>query len=411
MSRKRGATAHPNFIGNPAHLERFEALASSPAHHDDRGGALAAWRRFNWVPHTPTGKKKVSKKKISTRGAKPGSGASRKKAGARKIAIWQAYRKPRRVDLRGVRFPGLLLGTVDLTGARLDAADFTSAKLKRASLRDTQLVGAQLGQAFLEECGLQRANLTGANLAGADLTRADLTGACLRNADLSGARLRGTILVKVDIEGAILDSAEVYGVSAWDLLGTPRSSVGLVITPEDAARITVDNIKVAQLMYLMIKNPEIRDLLETVTDKVVLILGRFTGDRLRVLEKLRDALRSRGLVPVIFDFVGPAGRSMTETVSLLAKMSRFVIADLTLPRSVPHELATIIPQVTTPVRLIIGRRYRLYAMAEDFKARPHVIPPFRYSSADELVQRMDEVILQPVEKTLDDIRRRRDEEW
>lgn len=76
-------------------------------------------------------------------------------------------------------------------------------------------------------------------------------------------------------------------------------------------------------------NPEIRDVLDTVTRKVVLLLGRFKPERKAVLDALKVELRSRNLVPVIFDFDQAEARDITETITLLARISRFVIADLT----------------------------------------------------------------------------------
>ena len=44
---------------------------------------------------------------------------------------------------------------------------------------------------------------------------------------------------------------------------------------------------------------------------------------------------------MLFDFDVPATRDITETVSLLARMARFIIADLTDPSSIPKELEAI----------------------------------------------------------------------
>ena len=39
--------------------------------------------------------------------------------------------------------------------------------------------------------------------------------------------------------------------------------------------IQTDNIEVAQFLYLMMNNPKLRQVIDTITSKVVLILGRF----------------------------------------------------------------------------------------------------------------------------------------
>jgi hypothetical protein len=47
----------------------------------------------------------------------------------------------------------------------------------------------------------------------------------------------------------------------------------LVVAPLDKPAITVDNIEVAQFIYLMLHNQKIRDVIDTITSKAVLILG------------------------------------------------------------------------------------------------------------------------------------------
>jgi hypothetical protein len=85
--------------------------------------------------------------------------------------------------------------------------------------------------------------------------------------------------------------------------------------------ITVDNIIFAQTVYLLLNNEEIRDLIDTITSKAVLILGRFSKERIPILDALRDALRRRGFLPIVFDFERPKGRDFTETIMTLAGMS------------------------------------------------------------------------------------------
>ena len=60
----------------------------------------------------------------------------------------------------------------------------------------------------------------------------------------------------------------------------------------------------------------------------MLILGRFTDERKPVLDALREELRKRDYLPILFDFAVPAKRDITKSVSLLARMARFVIAGL-----------------------------------------------------------------------------------
>jgi hypothetical protein len=91
----------------------------------------------------------------------------------------------------------------------------------------------------------------------------------------------------------------------------------------------------------------------------VLLLGRFTAGRIEILERLRAKLRELGFVPMVLNFDKPETNDFTETVRLLAGLSRFVIADITNPRSAPLELHAIVPNCMIPLVPIIeeGQRY------------------------------------------------------
>jgi hypothetical protein len=52
-----------------------------------------------------------------------------------------------------------------------------------------------------------------------------------------------------------------------------------------------------------------------------------------VLDAIREDLRKRDYIPVLFDFDKPATKDLHETITTLAGMSRFVIADITDAKS------------------------------------------------------------------------------
>jgi hypothetical protein len=92
--------------------------------------------------------------------------------------------------------------------------------------------------------------------------------------------------VNTNLTGAHLTGCHIYGVSAWNLKTERAKQENLVITSENEPAITVDNIEVAQFIYLMLNNQKIRDVIDTITSKVVLILGRFTAERKAVLGRV-----------------------------------------------------------------------------------------------------------------------------
>jgi hypothetical protein len=225
----------------------------------------------------------------------------------------------------------------------------------------------------------------GALLIGANLSRADLTGASLVDAYITDADLTG---------------CRIYGVSACGLkLSDETKQRNLIITKISESEITVDNIEVAQFVYLLLHNEKIRDIIDTVGKKSVLLLGRFTEGRITVLERLRAELRERGYLPIVFNFDKPETKDFTETVRLLAGLSHFVIADVTKPKSTPLQLQATVPEIMVPFRSIIEEGEKPFAMSQDLriKHRDWVFEPLYYSSLDALVGALDTKIIRPAE--------------
>jgi hypothetical protein len=101
----------------------------------------------------------------------------------------------------------------------------------------------------------------------------------------------------------------------------------------------------------------------------VLLLGRFTEGRIEILERLREELRKRDFLPIIFNFDKPETKNFTETVRLLAGMSRFVIVDITNPRSAPLELQATVPECMVPFVPILDKNdeQEPFAMLQDLQ--------------------------------------------
>ncbi|WP_162915113.1 pentapeptide repeat-containing protein [Desertibaculum subflavum] len=237
-------------------------------------------------------------------------------------------------------------------------------------------------------------DLKGADLSGMDLRNADLSGADLRGADLSHARLVGT-----NLENANLEGSRVYGISAWRLRLSGARQSGLIVTPPGQPEVTTDNLEMAPFIFLLLDNTKLHDAIDSLTEKVVLILGRFTPPRKQILDTIRAELKARNYTPVVFDFEKPGKRDITETVSLLANMSRFVIADITEAKSIPQELSQIVPNLpSVPVQPILKAGSDEYSMFEHFKRYPWVLETYQYKDVDDVTAALGTRIIDPVEQ-------------
>jgi uncharacterized protein YjbI with pentapeptide repeats len=284
------------------------------------------------------------------------------------------------------------LSHANLRNAYLSGAILSRANLNNADLSQSDLTGAQIDKADLTEANFSDACLNNANLVGSNLNKADLRRTSMIDAKLDQAQLIGTI-----VNGAKVSGSSVYAINVWDIQGEFGGQTDLVITRDEDPIITVDNIKVAQFIYLILNNNVIRDVINTLTSKSVLILGRFAiPERKEILDALRNKLREYDLVPIVFDFDRPTDKDFTETIKTLAGISYFVIADITNPKSSPLELQATVPDYQIPFVPIIQAGESPFAMMVDLQKKyPWVLPTRSYDSIETLMSALKPGIIDP----------------
>jgi uncharacterized protein YjbI with pentapeptide repeats len=293
-----------------------------------------------------------------------------------------------RVDLHGIaarnsnfvdcRFDGAAINFADLCFSQFNNCTFIGVSMRVTRIGSASFIGCKFEEADLAYCSAEETSFRGSRFLHSSLNHVSL--------------------VKADFTDAVIDLTSVYGVSAWDLKLTCCEQRDLVIT-EDDNMITVDNLAVAQFIHLLIHNANIRHVIDTITSKVVLILGRFTPERKAILRSIRNVLKKKDYVPVLFDFQGPASRDLTESISVLAHLSKFVIADLTEPRSIPHELSVIAPALpSVPIQPIIEAGDTPFGMFEHFNAYPWVLPIKEYERRN--LKRLANSIIEDCERAL-----------
>ncbi|WP_456425019.1 pentapeptide repeat-containing protein [Rhodocaloribacter sp.] len=258
-------------------------------------------------------------------------------------------------------------------GTSINFSDFCFAHFQRCTFRGASIRVSKFGSARFKDCCFDRA---------------DLSYCSAEETSFSGSSFCDTSLchvsfVRADLSNTRLDGTHVYGVSVWELNTEGSCQSDLLVTRRGDPQIKVDNVEVAQFIHLLIYNPKVRGIIDTITSRVVLILGRFTPERKKVLDELKADLRYSGFVPVLFDFEGPQSRDLTETISTLAHLACIVIADLTEPKSIPHELASIIPHLpSVPVQPIIAEGHNPYGMFEHFDRYPWVREVISYNDSE-----------------------------
>ncbi len=301
-------------------------------------------------------------------------------------------------NLSRAKLNGTDLSHVNLIGADLSEANLNNARLPKQIISKSTLTGAFLREVDLSGVDLSRKDLSRADLSGANLKQTNLTDTILQEATLTNANLSGALLLRTNLEHTTLNGCSIYGISVWNVQLEGATQDNLIITAEDEPTITVDDLEVAQFIYLLLNHKKLRNVLNAVTERGVLLLGRFGGGGLEVLQAVAARLREENYLPIIFDFERPHDRDYTETVKTLAGLSRFIIADLSGP-SVPQELYATVPHFKIPFVPILETGRKQFAMAVDLLEYPWVIrPPVTFASTEELLSLVPSKIIAPAEE-------------
>ena len=329
-----------------------------------------------------------------------------------------------KADLTGANLILVKLSGANLFGARLEQANLSGAWLEQASfvradLGSAILTGANLSGAKLNDANLFLANFTEANLRGADLSLTNMRGADLIKTDLGGARLeqanlhqanlreanlreanfRGALLLETDLTDAVLDGCRIYGISAWNVTLTEGTKQqGLVITSTWEPEVTTDDLEVAQFIHLLLHNEKApkghrHHHFKSCADPRPFFAGAEGGPRRAAGRTPHAQLRAGGLrlreAEVWND---------NHTITLLARMARFVIADISDAKSVLQELQAIVPHSPKlPVLPIIVTGQEEPGIFDSIEAYPSVLKVHRYDSLTQLLADLKDRVIGPLE--------------
>jgi hypothetical protein len=185
----------------------------------------------------------------------------------------------------------------------------------------------------------------------------------------------------------------------------PRKQTAATKTKQRQARkeheTTIDNtLQLARELDGM----NFGEIMSELSQRRVLILGRFTERRLKILEAIKEHLKNHEnrYIPELFTFPKPKEKDLTEAIIGFAALSKFIIADLSEPKSIPQELQAIVPNFTSvPVVPIINKTGKVYATFESIQRKENVIKPIvRYDNQDDLLKKLDKKIVPEAEAKL-----------
>ena len=231
---------------------------------------------------------------------------------------------------------------------------------------------------------------------------------------MTGANLQGTQLARTNLSRATLTGCTIYGLSAWNL------NVKGVVQKEDLrilykvqqangewdeGEFLVNDLEVAQFVFLLLDNTRINNVFNTLTSKAVVIMGRFVPKaRKTIIEVLRRDLRKHGFIPIVFDFDKPKDRDLTETIKTLVGLCQFAIVDITKPKSSPAELDATVKDYQVPFVPIIQRGEDPFSMFKDLKKYPWMLKTLTYGSSAALSRVTKPLIIDRALRTCEQIR-------
>ena len=289
--------------------------------------------------------------------------------------VWNAWRKNNLIPISFAKpfwynCPGP--GGKQLKG--INQLNFSQMNFFNISIYNAYAEGLDLRNStfidtHFEEGDFSRTNFSGATFHNTKFNKTILTGANFDGATFVNCNLNRVNLVEASFRVQEITETVVYGISAWDLQTSDdmkQSKLVIEKTYElysDIIRqgkvpMMVDNIELAQFIHYLSNHKKMRDTLNILNDKGVLLLGQFRNGGLERLYSIREWFHQKGYMAMIFDFTRPDYLSLTDTIVTMAGLSKFIVADLSGP-SVPAELNTILSQIKKPV-LAFGNPYSLF---------------------------------------------------
>ncbi len=223
------------------------------------------------------------------------------KSGAKSWNKWRLTDEGRSVDLSDTDFVRDCPSGEEFYDLPLfQGFNFSGMNMDRVSMRNSTFIDCDFSNSHFHFSDLVDSYCLKCNFTGVDLSYCSAEETSFSGSVLVGTNLSNMSLVKTDFSNACIESTCAYGISAWDL-NLNDSQQSNIAMSESNNSITVPTIELAQFISLLINSKNLHQVIETITSKVVLILGRFTPERKAVLDEIKKQLDGHGYLAVLFD--------------------------------------------------------------------------------------------------------------
>lgn len=267
----------------------------------------------------------------------------------------------------------------DFSGITVEGVDVYKPFAEALSFRD-----AIVRNVTFEEGDFSRADFTNTHFINTRFNKTIFTDAIFDNATFENCNLNRINLANADFQVKSITETVVYGISAWDLKTSPSSKQSKLviektygfysdIIAEGRIPMMVDDIELAQFIYYLTNHKKLRETINVMNSRSVLLLGRFKDGGLDRLYKIREWLLSRNYLPMIFDFERPDSMDLVEVITTMGGLSKFIIADFSGP-FVNTELLNISSIYLKPIILFHSDQTDLPASSWRDNAYLHIFP-------------------------------------
>jgi len=261
-------------------------------------------------------------------------------------------------------------------------------------------------------CNFRNATFENAFFKNANLDNCYFTDSKFLNTKIFDTDFFGSNLIFTKFHNSHLKHCKIFGTNVWevDIQNTKQEELIIknyrnsVHNEEENNQLIVYDIEVAHLINLLTNNKKFTNVFNASKSTYVLILGRFENiDR---LEELKKAVEQRSdLSPILFDWEEKTkSLNLVETILLLASLSKFIIVDLSNPKSAPAELQAILSNLMIPVIPILQSSekepYALFSFTNNLSWVKEVII---YDHIKQIIEKFETAIINPAKKIAEEI--------